>query len=87
MICSNKDPIGVAKVLAGVAKEMPKLKVKVGFLGTSVLTAEEIAKLATLPPQDVLVGKLLGLLKGMPQRLVYALSGNLNKLMLVIERN
>lgn len=81
MIYSYKDPVGVAKVLAGVAKDLPKLKVKAGLLGTQRLTAQDIANLATIPPKEVLVGKLLGLMKGMPQRLVGTLSANLMQLM------
>jgi len=46
-----------------------------------VITAEDILRLATLPSKDQLVSQLLGLLQGMPQRLLFVLSGNLNKLM------
>jgi large subunit ribosomal protein L10 len=81
MIYSYKDPVSVAKVLAGVAKDMPKLKVKLGLLGKQRLSPQDIANLATIPPKDVLVAKFLGLMKGMPQRLVGTLSANLMQLM------
>ncbi len=81
IICINKDPTGAAKVIAGLAKEMPNLKLKAGYLGTQVMSPEEILKLATLPSHDILVAQLLGLLQGVPQRFVYVLSGNLQKLM------
>ncbi|HNS14685.1 MAG TPA: 50S ribosomal protein L10 [Syntrophorhabdaceae bacterium] len=84
IVCIYKDPINAARVIAGLIKEIPNLKLKAGFLGDRVITPEEILRLATLPSRDVLIGKLLGLLKGQPQRLVYVLSGNLNKLMLVL---
>jgi large subunit ribosomal protein L10 len=84
IICIKKDPTSAAKVISGVAKEMPNLKLKAGYLGTRMLTVEEILKLATLPSHDVLIARLLGLLLGMPTRLVYVLSGNLNKLMMVM---
>ena len=35
IIYSYKDPVGVAKVLAAVAKDVPKLKLKAGLLGTA----------------------------------------------------
>jgi len=79
-----KDPVSAAKILAGVAKDMPQLKLKAGFLGDQVLTPEDIQRLATLPSREVLIAKFLGLLQGMPQRLVYVLSGNLNKLMITL---
>jgi large subunit ribosomal protein L10 len=80
----SSDPIGAAKVLASVAKEMPQLKLKAGFLGDRVITPEDIVRLATVPPREVLIAKLLGLLQGTPQRLVYVLSGNLSKLMVTL---
>ncbi len=79
-----KDPIGAARVIAGTIKEVPSLKLKAGYLGERVITADDILKLATLPSREVLLGKLVGILKGQPSRLVYALSGNLNKLVLVL---
>jgi large subunit ribosomal protein L10 len=79
-----KDPIGAARVIAGIAKEVPSLKLKAGYLGERLITPEDILKLATLPSREALLGKLVGVLKGQPSRLVYALSGNLNKLVLVL---
>ncbi len=79
-----KDPVSAAKVVAGFTKDVPKLKLKAGFLGDQILTPADILKLATLPPRDVLIAKLLGLLQGMPQRLVYALNSNINKLLLTL---
>ncbi len=84
MIYSYKDPVSVAKVLAGVAKDMPKLKVKLGLLGKQRLSPQDISNLATIPPRDVLVGRLLGLMKGMPQRLVGTLSANIMQFMLTL---
>lgn len=84
IICINKDPSSAAKVLSGMAKDIPNLKLKAGFLGNRVISSEEILKLATIPSKEVLVGKFLGLLQGMPQRLLYVLSGNMNKLMMTL---
>jgi large subunit ribosomal protein L10 len=84
IISIYKDPVGAARVVANIAKEVPSLKLKAGYLGVRLITAEDILKLATLPSREVLLRKLLGVLKGQPARLVYALSGNLNKLMLVL---
>jgi large subunit ribosomal protein L10 len=85
IVCVYKDPSVAARILAGFVKEMPQLKLKAGFLGDRVITADDILKLATLPSKEVLVGKFLGLLQGMPQRLVYVLSGNISKLMATLE--
>lgn len=79
-----KDPVAAAKVVASVSKDVPQFKLKAGFLGDRVLTPDDILKLATLPTRDILLAKLIGLLKGMPQRLVYVLNGNINKLLLTL---
>jgi len=84
IICINKDPSSAAKVLSGLAKDIPNLKLKAGFLGNRVISSEEILKLATIPSKEVLVGRFLGLVQGMPQRLLYVLSGNMNKLMMTL---
>lgn len=84
IVSVHKDPIGAARVIAGMLREAPSLKLKAGFLGERVITADDILKLATLPSREVLLGKLVGVLKSQPSRLVYALSGNLNKLVFVL---
>jgi large subunit ribosomal protein L10 len=75
------DPVAAAKVIQGMARDIPQLKVKAGFLGKTLLDQEAIGRLASLPPREVLIARMLGMLKGTPQRLVYALSGNIGKLL------
>ena len=84
IVCIYKDPISAAKILAGFVKDMPMLKLKAGFLGTQILEPEDILKLATLPSKEILIAKLMGLLQGTPQRLLYVLSGNVSKLMMTL---
>jgi len=80
VICSYKDPAGVAKLLASIAKEIPFLKVKSGVFGKQRLSPEDVVRLATLPSREVLLGRLLGLMQSSPQRLVGVLAANLNRL-------
>jgi large subunit ribosomal protein L10 len=47
------------------------LAVKGGFLGNTLLSAEDVATLATLPPKTVLIAKTIGGIKGP----LYALAG------------
>ncbi|MCX5798920.1 MAG: 50S ribosomal protein L10 [Proteobacteria bacterium] len=81
IICIYKDPTSAARVISSLSKDIPNLKLKAGFLGKQIITPEEIMKIATLPSKEILMGKFLGLLQGMPQRLLYVLSGNISKLM------
>jgi large subunit ribosomal protein L10 len=49
-----------AKVLADFAKEFEKPAIKIGLVDGKPLTAEQIRRLAELPPKDVLLGQLAG---------------------------
>jgi large subunit ribosomal protein L10 len=57
---SSGDPAAVAKALAATAKESNVLVLRGGVLEGKQLSAEEIERLATLPPLDVLRGQLVG---------------------------
>ena len=54
-------------------------KAKGGLLGDRVLTETEVAKLATLPSRDALLGQLVRQLMGPVQGLHHALSWNIHK--------
>ncbi len=56
------DPAAVAKALRDFAKTKPNLIVKGGVLGDKILTAQDAAALADLPPREVLLAQLAGLL-------------------------
>ncbi|MEK7772887.1 MAG: 50S ribosomal protein L10 [Deltaproteobacteria bacterium] len=82
---SYKDAAAAAKALTQFAKTQPRLKLRVGTLGTKVISLDEIKYLAELPPREVLLGRLLGSMKspatgfvmvlgGVPRKLLYALN-------------
>ncbi len=57
---SGGDPAAVAKALAATAKETNVLTLRGGLLEGKTLSGEEVDRLATLPPLDVLRGQLVG---------------------------
>jgi large subunit ribosomal protein L10 len=57
---SSGDPAAVAKALAATAKETNVLALRGGILEGKPLSAEEVDRLATLPPTDVVRGQLVG---------------------------
>lgn len=57
---SSGDPAAVAKALATTAKETNVLTLRGGILEGKPLSGEEVDRLATLPPLDVLRGQLVG---------------------------
>lgn len=78
------DEVSGPKVLVNFAKSAGLPTLKAGILEDRVLTAEEVGALALIPGREVLNGKLVGMLASQPTRLVWALSGNLQKLVSVL---
>ncbi len=60
MYAISNDPVTAAKVLADFAKTNDKLVIKGGALPNSLLDAEGVKALATMPSRDELLAKLLG---------------------------
>lgn len=57
-ICS--DPVKVAKVLHDFARSNDKFVIKAGALANQVMSAKDVANLASMPSREELIGKLLG---------------------------
>jgi large subunit ribosomal protein L10 len=57
---TDGDMVAAAKALADSARETNVLEIRGGIMQGRALTAEEVASLATLPPEDVLHGQVLG---------------------------
>ncbi len=69
----SDDPVAPAKVLAEFAKRNPNLEIKAGFLDGSVISIEEINKLAATPSRDTLIAKIMGSLNAPVSNLVRTL--------------
>ena len=54
------DPVAVAKVLNEFARGNDKLVIKAGAMPNQVMTAKEVATLASMPSRQELIAKLLG---------------------------
>ena len=57
-ICS--DPVKVAKVLHEFARGNDKFVIKAGALANLVMSAKDVANLASMPSREQLIGMLLG---------------------------
>lgn len=82
---SYQDEVSPLKALADFIKINNLPTVKVGFLGSSPISAAQVADLAKLPSRDVLVAKLVGMLKVNQYGLVNVLSGNMRKLVYALD--
>jgi large subunit ribosomal protein L10 len=86
LVISEDDPISFIQVLGKFAKEFEIPKMKVGVIEGSFQGPEALAKLATLPGRDALLGQLLGSLMASSYGLVGTLNGNLQKLVYVLKQ-
>jgi|SRR5579884_883754 len=74
VVTGQKDVSAAAKVVKNFNAEFDKLKVKFGYLNNNRLEPSDLMALADLPSIEVLRGKLLGLLKAPPTKLVALLN-------------
>src|SRR5262249_16464796 len=74
LILSFEGPVEIAKTGVGFKGLGDKFKLRGGVLGGKPLTPEEIQALATLPPREVVMAQLLGLLQAPATRLVRLLN-------------
>ena len=61
-LATSKDPVAAAKVAIDFAKTNDKLEIVGGAMGTTVLDAEGVKALASMPSLDELRAKIVGLL-------------------------
>jgi large subunit ribosomal protein L10 len=85
LILSFADPVELAKTVTGMRELGEKFKVRGGVLDGKPLTAEEIQALAALPPREVVLGQLLGLLMAPATQVVRLLNEPGSALALVVD--
>ena len=74
MILGFSDPVAIAKVATKLADELPKLEIKGAVVGGQLLPAADVKALAELPPREVLLAQLLGLLQAPASKLLRTLN-------------
>ncbi|MGC8502211.1 50S ribosomal protein L10 [Desulfurella sp.] len=76
---SYNDPIALAKLLLKAEKSIEKLQLKSAVMYGSVFNHDQIEAISKLPPKEVLLSMLLGLLNAPARGLVSVLAGVLRK--------
>lgn len=75
LIAFGKDPVGPAKAILKVAKDVPNLVVKGGVIQGLALDFEGVKTLSELPSMDELRAMFLGTLTAVPSKFVGTLAG------------
>src|SRR5947209_12021941 len=74
VITGDKDIAPVAKVLKTFANEFKKAMLKLGFIDRTQVPTKQIEQIADLPPREVLLAQLLGLIQAPATRLARMLN-------------
>lgn len=83
-----KDDTTAARVMTEYVRSIrdSPIKIKAGFLGGSLITSAEVTTLATLPPRDVLIARVLGRMQGPIAGFVSQLAAPIQGFMNVLEQ-
>jgi large subunit ribosomal protein L10 len=81
-----RDMVGMAKLLTDLAKAYPNFQFKAAVIDGKVVPPTEIQKIASLPSREVLLSKLVFLLKAPLQRLAGALKAPVRDLALAMKQ-
>jgi large subunit ribosomal protein L10 len=74
VVTGEKDVAPVAKILKAFAAEFKTTALKMGLIDRAVVSTADVEALADLPPREVLLAQLLGLLLAPATRLVRVLN-------------
>jgi large subunit ribosomal protein L10 len=86
LVIATEDAVAPIQVLGKFSKEFEVPKFKVGVVDGLFEDQEALTKLSTLPGRDALLGQFLGTLMGLEYGLTGTLSGNLQKLVYVLDQ-
>jgi large subunit ribosomal protein L10 len=70
----STDPVAAAKVLNDYARSNDKLVIKGGAMANKVMTAQEVASLATMPSREQLLAQLMATMRAPVAKFVQTLN-------------
>jgi large subunit ribosomal protein L10 len=85
IVCTAADPVAAAKVVTDFARTSRILTIKGALLEGKLLPPAEVERLATLPPREELLAKVVGGLQAPLYGLVSVLSGPIRSLAYVLQ--
>ena len=83
---TSGDPVALAKALTAYAKANPTFTFKAGMVEGRAIDVKAITELATMPPREEILAKLLYLINAPAQRLVTAMNAVGRNLAVVVDQ-
>lgn len=85
LVTALGDPVAPSKVISDYAKSSRILQIKLGVLEGQVIAASEIESLASLPPREILLARVVGGVQAPLAGLVGVLSGTIRSLAYILQ--
>jgi len=85
IILEKGDPIKTIKTLSVFSKNNSKLKIKAGYFENKFLTAQDVAKIASLPSKEQLVAQVVFSISSPLVRLMNVLTAPMRNLAIVLK--
>ena len=85
-IALTSDPVALAKVLTAYAKTNPSFSFKAGLVEGRAIDIKSINDLASMPPREEILAKLLYLINAPAQRLLTAMNATGRNLAVVVDQ-
>jgi large subunit ribosomal protein L10 len=85
LVLAGKDPVAAARVLTDFAREFEKPGIKIGLVDGRPVTADQVKRLASLPPREVLLAQLAGTIQAPVAQLAGVLNGVLYQMVGALE--
>lgn len=79
------EPVGPAKILVDLEKELKELEIKAGQMSGRVLDVDAIQRLAKLPGREELLAQVLSAMQAVPGSFVRVLNGMVVQLLNVLK--
>lgn len=86
LVFAYKDPVALAKALSNYAKSHPVFSFRAGVVEGKVVSAAQIAELASLPGKEQIHAKLLFLINASAQRLASVIGAVGRNLAVVVDQ-
>jgi len=85
LVFTNDDVVGLMKTLVDFAKENEALSIRGGVFEGKPLTKNDVVALANMPPREVLIARLLGVMQSPLTGLMNVLTGSVRNLAQVVK--
>ncbi len=85
IVSGNGDVVETAKILKAFIKENKKPIIKLGTFSGAILSAEDVEKLASMPPREELLGRLVGTIAAPMTQLVGVMNQKVCSLLYVLQ--